>query len=251
MTQRPEPAVPALYEEHATWWPLVSASADYAEEAAFFQQIFGQYATAPVRTVLELGCGGGNNASFLKETYQLTLTDLSPAMLEVSRELNPECEHIQGDMRTLRLDRTFDAVFVHDAIDYMTSEADLRQAVESAFVHCREGGLALFVPDYVRETFTESSSQHGHDGDDRALRYLEWTFDPDPEDSSYVMAFAFLFREPDGSLRAAHEQHLCGLFGRQQWLQILEEAGFRATVIRDSYGRDLFLGRKVKASAAR
>ena len=36
----------------------------------------------------------------------MTLVDLSEEMLAVSRELNPECEHLQGDMRTLRLGRT-------------------------------------------------------------------------------------------------------------------------------------------------
>lgn len=40
-------------------------------------------------------------------------------------------------MRTVRLGRTFDAVFVHDAVDYMTSEDDLRHVIETAFVHCR------------------------------------------------------------------------------------------------------------------
>jgi trans-aconitate methyltransferase len=61
----------------------------------------------------------------------MTLVDLSEEMLVVSRRLNPECEHLLGDMRTLRLGRSFDAVFVHDAIDYMTTEADLRRAVRS------------------------------------------------------------------------------------------------------------------------
>jgi hypothetical protein len=33
-------------------------------------------------------------------------------MLDVSRALNPECEHIEGDIRTVRLERSFDAVRV-------------------------------------------------------------------------------------------------------------------------------------------
>ena len=41
-------------------------------------------------------------------------------MLELSRTLNPDCEHLEGDMRTLRLGRTFDAVLIHDAVMYMT-----------------------------------------------------------------------------------------------------------------------------------
>jgi len=50
------------------------------------------------------------------------LVDKSPGMLEVSRALNPECEHVEGDMRTVRLGREFDLVFVHDAVAYMAKE---------------------------------------------------------------------------------------------------------------------------------
>jgi hypothetical protein len=58
-------------------------------------------------------------------------------------------------MRTLRLGRVEDAVFAHDAGDYLTSEVDLRQAIETASVHCRPGGVAVFVPDHVWESFAE------------------------------------------------------------------------------------------------
>ena len=61
-------------------------------------------------------------------------------MLEVSRELNPECEHICGDMREVRLGRQFGAVFVHDAVMYMTTERDLQKTIETAYVYCVPGG---------------------------------------------------------------------------------------------------------------
>jgi hypothetical protein len=48
-------------------------------------------------------------------------------------------------MRTVRLGRAYDAVFVHDAVSYMASEADLRQAMETAFAHCRPGGIAVLM----------------------------------------------------------------------------------------------------------
>jgi hypothetical protein len=78
------------------------------------------------------------------------------------------------------LGREFDSVFIHDAIVYMTTTYDLRSAVKTAYVHLKPGGAALFEPDYVRETFKPSTRHGGHDGKDRALRYLEWTYDPDP-----------------------------------------------------------------------
>lgn len=222
---------PKLYREFADWWPIFSAPEDYALEAAEYRRLLPEAADGDVRAVLELGSGGGNNASHMKHTFELTLIDRSADMLTVSRRLNPECEHIQDDMRTVRLGRTFDAVFVHDAIAYITSLDDLAMVAESAFVHCRPGGAALFVPDWLRETFEPGTDWGGHDAADRAIRYLEWRWDPDPDDDTYLMDFAYLFRERDGALHAESDRHVCGLFAEAEWLQALRSAGFEADAI--------------------
>jgi hypothetical protein len=169
-------------------------------------------------------------------------------MLDVSRRLNPECAHRQGDMRTVRLRRTFDAVFVHDAVDYMISEDDLRRAIETAFAHCRPGGIAVFVPDSTREIFEAGTDHDGHDGDDgRAVRFLEWSWDPDPRDTWTVTEYAFLLRDAGGAVRAVHETHRLGLFDRATWLRLLAAAGFDAEHVveettEDRPPRDVFLG---------
>ena len=126
------PATHRFYGDLAGWWPLISPPGEYAEEAAYIATILGS-ASIPVGDVLELGSGGGHNAVHLKATFSMTLVDLSEGMLEVSRRLNPDCAHHLGDLRTVRLGRSFDAVLVHDAVDYMVTEADLGQAVETAF----------------------------------------------------------------------------------------------------------------------
>ncbi|HYN88630.1 MAG TPA: class I SAM-dependent methyltransferase [Ardenticatenaceae bacterium] len=234
-------ATPKLYAELARWWPLMSAPEDYADEAATFQQAIVEAAERPPVTLLELGSGGGNNASHLKAHFRMTLVDRSAGMLGVSRALNPECEHIQGDMRDVRLGRVFDAVFVHDAVMYMSTEAELRAAMETAFVHCRPGGVALFVPDCVRETFVPTTEHGGHDGEGRGMRYLEWTVDADPSDSVYEVDYVYMLREADGSVRVEHDHHVEGLFAREVWLQLLGEVGFEVRVFTDGYGRDVFV----------
>ena len=218
--------MPKLYDELASWWPLLSSPADYSEEAVFYANALAAASEHPLRAVVELGSGGGNNASHMKTRFELTLVEPSAGMLAISRALNPECEHVQGDMRDVRLGRTFDAVFVHDAVCYMTSEVDLRRAMVTAFVHCNPGGAVLFAPDHVRETFAPSTDHGGHDGDTRGLRYLEWTWDPDPSDTTYVVDYAYLLRAPDGVVRVEHDRHVEGLFARADWLRLLSEAGF-------------------------
>lgn len=237
-----------LYTELASWWPLLSPVVDYAEEAAFFLEVMRGSGLPPAPTLLELGSGGGSNAFHLKSYFDhMALTDLSPQMLGISQLLNPECEHIQGDMRTLRLDRTFDVLFVHDAIDYMLTLQDLQQALETAAIHCKPNALALFVPDYVRETFEPSTDHGGTDGDERGLRYLEWTYDPDESDSTYITEFAYLLRQGVQDIQVEHDRHICGLFARTEWLRLLNEVGFQAEVIPDLFERELFLARKADA----
>lgn len=226
-----DPALPHMYTDFAAWFHNITAPEEYAEEAEIYRRAILAASCILVREVLELGSGGGNNAFHLKHHFRLTLVDRSPAMLEVSRALNPECEHLQGDMRSLRLDRQFDAVFVHDAVMYMTSLEHLRQAMQTAYRHCKPGGVALFAPDCVRETFSPKTDHGGRDRQGRSLRYLEWTWDPDPDDSTYLADFAYLLRQPDGSLRCVTDRHTLGLFGRQEWMMLLEGAGFQPKMV--------------------
>lgn len=238
-----------FYGDLAAWWPLISPPDEYVEEAALAARLFDS-ASIPVREVLELGSGGGHNAAHLKRRFAMTLVDLSGEMLDVSRRLNPECEHLQGDMRTLRLGREFDAVFVHDAVAYMTTEPELRQAVGTAFAHCRPGGVAVFVPDEIAETFAPETDHGGHDvADGRGARYLEWSWDPDPDDSWTLTEYALMLRDADGSVRVVHETHRTGLFARDAWLRLLADAGFAPEAIpeettEDRTPRELFVGRR-------
>jgi trans-aconitate methyltransferase len=234
-----------MYDELAAWWRLISPVADYEDECKFFRKVIEERVKANAPTLLELGSGGGNNAYYLKTLFaQTTLSDLSPQMLHVSGELNPDCEHVQGDMRTLRLGRTFDVVFIHDAIDYMITTQALYEAIETAWVHCKSGGVAMFVPDHVRETFEEGTEQDGHDEGDRALRYLEWTYDPDPNDTMYTTDYVYLLREGTQPVRVLHDRHVCGVFSREEWVRMLKGAGFEAEILPDPFGREVFVGRK-------
>ena len=240
---------PRLYRELAAWWPLLSPPEEYLETATFYRELLEASCAKPPRTLLELGSGGGNHALHLKSRFSLTLVDSSPGMLAVSRALNPECEHALGDMRSVRLGRAFDCVFIHDAIDYMASEADLSRAFDTAFVHCRPGGALLVAPDHVRDTFQPSTDHGGSDAPDgRGLRYLEWTWDPDPTDSLCLTEYAYLLRERDGSVSVEHDRHVSGLFSRETWLRLLTEAGFTPSTAEfpseEITGHEVFVGRK-------
>lgn len=161
------------------------------------------------------------------------------------RAVNPECEHAVGDMRTLDLGRQFDLVLIHDAVMYATEPVSLQATFATAARHCRPGGTAVFLPDCVKETF-EAVTDHGGEGgaDGRAMRYMEWSWDPDPADDTFETPYVFGLREPDGTVRVERDVHRYGLFARGAWMQWLAAAGFLATSRVDPWRRDVFIARR-------
>jgi SAM-dependent methyltransferase len=238
-----------FYLELADWWPLISPVEEYQEEAG---EVGRHLVSAGIEVVdvLELGSGGGHVARWLRERFRLTLVDLSPAMLEVSMALNPTCEHLVGDMRTVRLGRTFDAVLIHDAIAYLRTEDDLRAAIETAREHCRPGGIVVLVPDEITESFEPGADHGGCDGrDGRGVRYLQWSIDPDPSDTTTRTDYVFLLREADGTTRTVHDVHITGLFPESTWLRLLTKAGLDAearteVTTEDRTPRRIFVGHR-------
>jgi SAM-dependent methyltransferase len=226
---------PLIYGELVDWYDLLDPPADHLDEAVAFHDALARSVSPAPRTLLELGAGAGHNALHLKRWFACTLSDLSPAMLARSRRLNPDCEHVPGDMRTLRLGRLFDAVLVHDAIAYMTSVDDLRAAALTAFQHTRPGGAAIFAPDCLRETFREHTELYTGEQGSRALRCLEWTWDPDPVDDTYSVEYAFLMRD-GATVKAAHDRHTEGLFTRDTWTHVLENVGYLVEPLRRPLG---------------
>jgi SAM-dependent methyltransferase len=235
-------STPLMYSSLASWWPLISAPEDYAEEAAAFA-VHLPVVPGATPTVLELGSGGGNLASHLKAHASLTLVDLSPEMLAVSARLNPELEHLPGDMRTLELGRTFDAVLIHDAVMYNTTPGDLQATMATAARHCRMGGTVIMAPDCTRESYEPDTTHGGEDGaDGRSARYLSWSFDPDPDDTHFETVYTFALRETDGTLRVEVDRHVEGFFREAEWIAWLKEARIDASCHFDAWDRPVFVG---------
>lgn len=244
----------------APWWPLISPVEDYADEAEVLRDLL--FARRPGAThLLELGSGGGHLAHHLQgrplgpgaAPLCCSLTDLSPAMIEVSRDLNPACEHLVGDMRSLQLGRTFDLLLDHDAVDYMLTEADLARVFAVAFTHLAPGGLAAFLPDAVAERFEPGTDAGGADAPDgRGARYLEWSEPVALGATEGVTHYGFLLISADGTVQVRAEQHRWGLSPEATWLRLLRDAGFDAEVIDEPPNgehapRRFFLGHKPEA----
>ena len=89
-----------LYHDIAGWWLVISPPAEYAEEAELYVGMIRTSARRPVREVLELGSGGGNNASHMKHAFGMTLVEPSDEMRENTAGSTPSANTYQAPCTT-------------------------------------------------------------------------------------------------------------------------------------------------------
>jgi SAM-dependent methyltransferase len=202
------------------------ATTEYAHYCRHVTSLIQQHAKRPVSTLLDIGCGGGKNVLNLKRQFSVTGVDLSPTMLAQARDLNPECSFFQGDMRTVRLDRTFDAVLMDDAISHMSCLPDFAAAFQNAYAHLNPGGVLVATPDVTTETFQQNrtsvtrATRNGFD-----VVFVENVYDPDPADEQYETTILYLIRD-HGRLRVETDHWTMGIFPLDTWMRVLRETGF-------------------------
>ena len=218
-----------LYNDLTWIWPIISPPEEYIEEAGFFARQIRQFQETKVRSILNLGCGGGHLDWALKKEFKITGVDISNSMLDLARKLNPEVEYIQGDMRSVRLNRTFDAVIIHDSIGYMTSPDDLKAAFRTAYEHLKERGLFLT---FVEDHFVQNrSNQFTKSKGNIEITFIDNCYDPDPSDTSYEYTIIYLIRK-DKKLDVQYDFHRVGLFPINLWETTLREVGFKIFTVK-------------------
>lgn len=210
-----------IYNELAHLWPLISPP---LEDATRVEQIVSHLGDC--RSILELGCGAGHTLCQMdRERFDLTGVDASSAMIELSRERNPHATHHVADMRTVRLERTFDAVVAHDALEYMVTERDLRDALATAAAHLEVGGTFIAAVTDIDETFIQHDcAADTHDQDNTQVTHISYVR-RHPSAVGVQLEMVLLIREA-GELRIEHDTHHCGLFPEARWRSLFQETGF-------------------------
>jgi len=215
-----------LYHDLNWIWPIISPPEDYAEETELFSKVIKAHAKIEVKTLLHLGCGGGRNDHTFRKYFDVTGVDISEDMLALAKELNPEVNYHCGDMRSLRLRRSFDSVTAPDSLNYMKTEEELHQTFLTAYEHLNPGGVFLTIAEESRERFKQNRTiSSTHSQEDVQITFIENSFDPDPTDTHFEMTFIYLVRKR-GKLEIYTDSHILGLFEIDMWHRLLRETGF-------------------------
>lgn len=107
--------------------------------------------------ILDVCCGTGEFAAWIRAAHEVTGVDLSAPMLEAARLRAPNASFVQADMRSFRLAvQPFDAaVCFYNSFNQAMNALALRKAFASIARHLQPGGWLLF--DFIDESAYRAS----------------------------------------------------------------------------------------------
>lgn len=211
------------------------ATKDYSRECDTVEGALRRYGDGgPYRRILDLGCGTGNHAiPLVRRGYEVTGVDLSADMVALAREkavaASGAATFEVGDLRTVDLGRTFDAVLILFAVlGYLVADEDIRAGLRTARRHLRPGGLlvldvwnaATVHAEGVRDRISVVESS-GRQVIKASLRTL------DPTGSHVNVRVRAWQIEGTAVVATADEAHRMRPFARFELERFLRECGFQ------------------------
>lgn len=220
----------------APHYDILMADVPYDMWAGYYRLLLSQHGLDPDR-VLDVACGTGSVAELLCESgYEMTGFDLSEAMIErarakaVSKEL--PIEYHVADATTLDLGKTFEGAYsFFDSLNYISTLAGFRAAIERVGAHLEPGGSFVFDLN-TAYAFEQRMFDQKEKRKKAKIRY-DWKGDYDRETRTIRVEMEF---ERDGEI--FHEVHVQRAHSMNEVHDALRDAGFDWVKIYDSYTLD-------------
>lgn len=132
------------FNAYSRYYDLLYADKDYAAEVAYVDALLRRYGV-PGRRLLEFGSGTGKHGRLLAEAgYHVTGIERSAEMV-ARAATTPGFDCVQGDICSIRLEQTFDAVLaLFHVVSYQVSNTAVTSVFDRASEHLPIGGLFVF-----------------------------------------------------------------------------------------------------------
>ncbi|MEZ4689220.1 MAG: class I SAM-dependent methyltransferase [Ignavibacteria bacterium] len=96
-------------------------------------------------SVLELGCGTGENLKAFRKKFDVTGIDISSEMIRIAKKKIPDAELKVKDIREYKFDRKFDLILcLYDTINHITLFSDWKKIFKNTSEHLNPNGLFVF-----------------------------------------------------------------------------------------------------------
>lgn len=214
-------------------YDLIYKDKDYEGETDFVEEIFQDFASKPVKTILDGGCGtGGHALPLARRGYEVIGIDTSGAMIERAKEkaskANLNIAFQTMDIRQLDLDQKFDVCLcMFNVLGYIAETSDILRALEKVKSHLKRDSLFIFDcwnGLAVLRILPSTRVQTFEDDEKRVIRIVK----PELDTFNHLCRVNYhLFMYKGNSIISEFkETHIVRYFFPQEVIHYLEDAGF-------------------------
>ena len=109
------------------------------------RRLFDRYLATPPVSILDIGCGTGRDlAALARDIPDCWGVDVSPSMLKYAGTVHPDLHLQLGDLRSVRLGRSFDVITcLGSVLMYALDNADVQRAFDTFVAHAHRGTLLV------------------------------------------------------------------------------------------------------------
>jgi SAM-dependent methyltransferase len=213
---------------------------DYARESGLLRDLIAG-AVPGARTILDVACGTGGHAQFLKETFAVDGIDLNPGYLRAAQIKNPAGNYVCADMTGFDLGRTYDAVIcLFSAIGNVKTVDRLQRAISCMALHLRPGGLLIVEPWFTPDQW-RPGAQYIYAGEIGGNKVCRMSVSA-REGNLSVLLFHYLYATADGIEHHSERLDLA-LFTRDEMTRAFQSAAMEVRYDPQGLmGRGLYLG---------
>ncbi len=145
-----------LYKKFAVYYDKIYENVDYSGESKFVNWAVKKHKTSQGVNLMDMACGTGSHANFLKDNFKVTGVDINEDMLEIARKKVPEADFILGNMKELKLENKFDIIIcIFSAIHYNIDCNELKNTLTSFYNHLEDGGVLIYDLSFNTENWIE------------------------------------------------------------------------------------------------
>jgi SAM-dependent methyltransferase len=164
----------------------------------------------------------------LGDDFSCTGLDINGEMLELAKKNIEDAEFIEADMITMSLGRRFDVITcLFSSIGYVKTYENLGKTLRNFANHLKPGGLLLIEPWFTEDVYWVGVPwMDTYEDDDVKIARLNVSR---KEGNVSVMDMHYLVAERDAGVKHYVGRHELGLFDTDRTLELMREAGFRAS----------------------
>lgn len=234
-----------LHHTLAKYYDNIYCFRDYLDESVRLQNLIEKYLETGGNSVLDVACGSGLHLKHLKDDFSCTGVDISKAMLKLARKNVEGVNFKEADMKTLKLGKQFDVVMcLFSSIGYVKTYLNLERTIQGFSRHIKEGGLVLIEPSHAESAYVQGEPRiTTYDGKDMKIARVNYA---SLRQALAVVNMHILIAEKGVDAKYFVDRHDLGVFGVDETLRIMAEAGLKAKYLKGGLmpGRELFIGIK-------